>query len=217
MTNSSNNEHHVRLSDKIEGQFELTPLHLHHTRGDAEAYPPVLALMPVDAGRLLDEYERCHERLGDRYLVDRKDHLNCGFDEAVGILKDYGFYSSYLARSLLQTGKTEFFPEVPEHTRALFNDRLSPFCRVHYATAQPGWRTVFHRDCDHFRQHGFRINIPLSESAYLRFRIGGRVEEYELVPGHAWFVNNALEHLAYNPCPKPRVSILAQLMTDALF
>lgn len=206
----------IRLSDQIEGDFELVPMRFTWSSGQATDYPPTVRLMPVDAQALHEEYLACIDELADSYLWDRREALKCPLNEAVQILQEYGFFEKYKAYGITEVGSTSFLPQIGVITRRLFEQTINPCCRIHYAVGREGWRTPFHRDCEDFTRHGLRIIIPISVSAHFKFTVDGKQESFELTPGHVWLVNNAIEHSACNPDKRDRVAILAQLMDDSL-
>jgi hypothetical protein len=202
----------------VEGTHELSPMQLAHSSGERSEYPFVAPLITgLDCQRLMADFQNSLSSLSPNYLNDRRDLLGCSFDQAVEQLQSYGFSSKYYqAYSLMQVGTTDFLPWIPAYTLSAFEALKDKVCRAHYAIAMSGWESAFHIDTHHFRQQGFRLNLPISGPAYYTFRDKGRLLNFELAPGTIWFINAAYEHQGSNPQPKDRVAIICQLMGDTL-
>jgi hypothetical protein len=203
------------LSDFVEGESELSSMILESSRGEREDYPLVARLnLAFDARELLADFEAAQERLRQDYLEQRHDQLGRPLDEVREALFATGFrFENYGAWALMRTGTCDLVDETPAYTRRLL-EKLAPFCRAHYVIARPGTEIKKHVDCADYRTHGFRIHIPLFNSAFYTFHRDGRETEVELTPGSAWFVNNAYLHSAYNRTARPRFSLLLQMMSD---
>jgi hypothetical protein len=203
------------LSDYVEGAYELTPMQFEITNGKADEYPVVAPLgLSLDASTLRADFARACDGLSAKYLEDREPHLLHPLGDIFSALRDTGFtLEHYRAIGLMKVGTNELLDGVPAYTAGLLR-QLAPMCRAHYVIAEPGTEIKPHIDCRDYSTHGFRIHIPLLNSAFYTFYIDGEEREFELTAGTAWFVNNAILHSACNRTSSPRVSILLQMMSD---
>lgn len=207
------------LSDEFEGTAELKPMTFTWSHGQANEYPLAVPLFPVpNYSQLLQEYRESVEKLSPNYLLDRAELLPASLFLTETVLAQYGFDGvNYTAHSFHEVGKTNLVEAVGIQSKEFIEKHFESFARVHYAAAKPNWSSTWHRDCWHFKQHGFRIHIPLSAPAHYHFLDAeNRLEKFVLDVGWAWFVNIAYLHKSFNPSQETRVSILLQMMTDRL-
>lgn len=201
------------LSDFVEGEFELSPSEFQLTKGLPEEYPLVARLkLDLDLERLREDFQNSSPVLRRDYLEPR---VSRPMEEVVAALRSVGFtFDKYAVWALMKTGTCELAEETPAYTAAVLTE-LSPICRAHYVIARPGIEIAPHVDCHDYRTHGFRLHIPIFNSAHYIFYSEGSEKHFELTPGSAWFVNNAVLHSAYNRSSEPRVSLLFQMMSDS--
>lgn len=205
------------FSEIVEGTFELCPVRLTETRGTKEEFPLVCSVLDgLDHLQLHEDFKNCVAQLTDRYIYERKDYLGCDLETAKRELNHYNFSSDfYSAYGLMKLGTTELLDCVPSYTRKVLSALPDKVCRAHYAVARNGWKSGFHYDCQHFQVQGFRLNIPINQSAFYSFQQGDSVQEFELSQGSAWFINAAIDHRGLNLHPESRIAIICQLMGDS--
>lgn len=207
------------ISDLTEGQFELIPVELSYGKGGPYDYPMAACLLDsgLDIDQLKKDFSYCDQHFSHSYIEDRLPFIGSTYKDMQDLFQHYGFTpEAYRAIGLMRLGTNQWIENTPSYTKQLV-EKFSPFCRVHYAIASTNFNLKPHKDCHTFEKHGFRIHIPISQPAHYHFYSKDGPVELVLKPGSVWFVNNALQHAAFNPYNTTRVSLLLQVMTDTIF
>ena len=153
-------------------------------------------------------------------MKERVSHLtkSIELEDVKNTLHEVGFTKeSYQSYSLRKLGTNEISGELGASTRQVLENFEVPIFRAQISVAQPGWRTLFHRDHENFCQHGFRGMAPLNEPVYMSYLdSAGNEIIYKLDPGKFYFVNIAKLHKGFNPSKTERRILMMQMASDQL-
>lgn len=111
--------------------------------------------------------------------------------------------------------KEEHLYKVPtEDYKGIFKEITdqckSPASRVRITKLDAGKEIPFHVDYDF--NYAVRCIVPIySENVINYFKRDGEIEEYEMEPGKAYFLNIAYPHSVVNKSDKPRIALMFSL------
>lgn len=205
------------LSELVEGDYEILPIHLFSTQGNPEDYPIVYKILSgLDCNQLLKDYEQV---LGQSqpggYIKQREGHFGSTDKETRRLLIEHGFEpGKYKALGLVKTGTSELLEIIPQYTRNMLLNLPGKFFRPHYSAVVPQWKCAWHGDGTDYKKVGFRVTIPINVPAHYSFLVNGKEMHYELEPGNAWFVNFCYPHQVVNPYLEDRICLIFQLDSD---
>lgn len=190
------------------------PVRLFHSRGEPEDYPLILPIMSnLDVEQLAADYYFLRDKLSKSYITDREKDM--GVANAKAILHSSGFLpNTYVSQGLMKKGTCELLDIIPQYTRHVLESLPSRAYRVRYSTAKPGWTSTYHGDAHHFRETGFRFNLPITQPAFYSFKHNNETLNYKLDTGTAWFINFCRIHQGYNPSDEDRICLIFQLDSD---
>lgn len=106
----------------------------------------------------------------------------------------------------------------PEYTGSYFEEIVtqckSPASRVRITKLAAGKEIPFHVDYD--TSYAVRCICPIysDELVINRWKRDGQIEEYNLMPGNAYFLNIAYPHAVFNRSKNPRIALMFSLTSQ---